>query len=242
MNQLRRRIQTAAMSGGKAVPPLPPFNPLDIAGLKLWLDASQIVGLNDGDEVTTWNDLSGGGYNATQATASKKPTYETNEQNGRPAVRFDGVDDYLANATLALAQPYSLFVAIKQTGGGVTGRTPFDGVPPVNRAEVFYDVGTSKWGFYSGAQLWQTGTSATGLALISVVANGASSEIKINGASLGSGNAGSQGLNGFYLAENLAVHWPFGGLIFEVIIYNHSLGAAEFNTVLSYINSKWAIY
>lgn len=107
MNQLRRRIQTAAMSGGKAVPPLPPFNPLDIAGLKLWLDASQIVGLNDGDSVTTWSDLSGQGNDVTQATASKKPTYQTAEINSLPVVRFDGVDDSLANTSFSFMQSAS---------------------------------------------------------------------------------------------------------------------------------------
>jgi hypothetical protein len=54
----------------------------------------------DGDPVATWSDLSGNGNHATQATASKKPTYKTSIVNGRPVVRFDGVDDWLG-CTLA---------------------------------------------------------------------------------------------------------------------------------------------
>lgn len=71
------------------------FSPTDIAGLQLWLDASQIVGLNDGDAVATWSDLSGTSNDATQGTAAARPIYKTAQLNGRPCVRFDGVNDLL---------------------------------------------------------------------------------------------------------------------------------------------------
>lgn len=65
------------------------------AGAVLWFDASKITGLNDGDAVGTWNDSSGNGYDATQATADNKPIYKTNIINGYPVVRFDGSNDVL---------------------------------------------------------------------------------------------------------------------------------------------------
>lgn len=92
MNPFRRRIQTAMQSGGGAAA----FSPLDIPGLQLWLDASQIVGLNDGDPVATWSDLSGVGNDLTQSTASKRPTYSNTTS---PCVIFDGVDDWMENLT-----------------------------------------------------------------------------------------------------------------------------------------------
>src|SRR3990167_5696375 len=52
--------------------------PTDLSNLLLWLDASQITGLNDGDAVASWTDLSGNGNHATQSTAAAKPTYKTN--------------------------------------------------------------------------------------------------------------------------------------------------------------------
>jgi len=79
------------------------FDPRQIPGLKLWLDASQIAGLNDGDAVGTWSDLSGNGNDATQATASNKPTFQTNELNGLPSIQFDGVDDFLSNSPSLLS-------------------------------------------------------------------------------------------------------------------------------------------
>lgn len=67
-----------------------------VSGLVLWLDASQITGLSDGGSVTTWEDKSGEGNDATQATAGFRPTYQTNEINSLPIVQFDGTDDFLA--------------------------------------------------------------------------------------------------------------------------------------------------
>lgn len=82
--------------GGGAV-----FTPASIAGLKLWLDASRITGLVDGDPVATWIDLSGQGNHATQATASKKPLYKTGIVNSKPVVRLDGVDDEVGTPTIS---------------------------------------------------------------------------------------------------------------------------------------------
>ncbi|RMG96173.1 MAG: hypothetical protein D6706_10620, partial [Chloroflexi bacterium] len=81
------------------------FSPADIPGLQLWLRADAGVwqdsvggtpAVNDGDVVGAWEDQSGNGNHATQATTTNKPIYWTNVVNGKPVVRFDGVDDDLA--------------------------------------------------------------------------------------------------------------------------------------------------
>jgi len=64
--------------------------------LALWLDAADAstVTLN-GSTVSQWDDKSGNGRNASQATASLQPTYTTNGLNGKPVLSFDGSDDEL---------------------------------------------------------------------------------------------------------------------------------------------------
>lgn len=89
----------------------PAFSPAFISNLKIWLQANQITGLNDGDAVTTWSDSSGNGYNATQSTGSLKPLYKTNIKNGLPVVRFDGTDDFLEGTSLTMSQPEIFVVA-----------------------------------------------------------------------------------------------------------------------------------
>lgn len=65
------------------------WKPTDINGCKLWLDASQITGLSDGAELSTWQDASGNSNNATYVAA--KPIYKTNQIDTiDPAVQFGG--------------------------------------------------------------------------------------------------------------------------------------------------------
>ncbi|MCB0356619.1 MAG: hypothetical protein KDD40_06410, partial [Bdellovibrionales bacterium] len=68
--------------------------PKSDTSLKLWLKASEL-GLNDGDPVTTWTDLTVNGNNVSQSTSSSKPQFVVNGLNSKPVVRFDGSDDFL---------------------------------------------------------------------------------------------------------------------------------------------------
>jgi hypothetical protein len=69
--------------------------PTDIANLKLWLKADAGVFSDAGvtpavnnDSVQQWNDQSGNGNNATQASGPSRPTYKTGIVNGKPVIRF----------------------------------------------------------------------------------------------------------------------------------------------------------
>lgn len=86
--------RAGAGGGGAADTPSTIFG----SGLWGWWKTA-IAGLVNNDPVITWPDSSGNGRDLTQATASKRPTYLTNQANGLACVRFDGVDDYLQRAT-----------------------------------------------------------------------------------------------------------------------------------------------
>jgi len=68
------------------------------AGESLWLKADAGAGLSGG--VFTWADQSGNGNNVGNDTAASQPTLVNDAINGQPAVRFDGVDDYLASQSV----------------------------------------------------------------------------------------------------------------------------------------------
>ena len=69
--------------------------------------------------VTTWYDQSGNN-DATQATAANQPKIVDAgvlvEENGRPAVDFDGVDDYFSITIISQTSEFSHFVTSKGTG------------------------------------------------------------------------------------------------------------------------------
>lgn len=64
--------------------------------LSLWLSANtSLPGIANGENVTTWLDLSGKGNNGTQSVISNKPILVTNVLNGLSVVRFNGNNSFL---------------------------------------------------------------------------------------------------------------------------------------------------
>ena len=81
--------------------------------LEVWYDASTLT-LSDSDPVTAWTDQSGNGRDL--ATWQGTPTFETNEINGLPAVRFDANENLLPTA----GNPYlakDVFVVFRSGNG-----------------------------------------------------------------------------------------------------------------------------
>lgn len=80
--------------------PLTAWSPADEGGLRAWYDVTDLS-LSDNDAVSTWADLSGNSRTLQNAFgATHYPTYKTGiTPGGQPVVRFDGIDNFLYNAT-----------------------------------------------------------------------------------------------------------------------------------------------
>ena len=88
--------------GGVASSPLTVWHPRDESGVNGvylanfgLLDASAAAA-TDGVAVATWQDQSGLGYHAEQATAGNRPLAQLNEISGNATVQFDGSSDLLS--------------------------------------------------------------------------------------------------------------------------------------------------
>ncbi len=77
-----------------------PFSPSDIAGLALWLDASDASSLTitSSPDVDQWDDKSGNGNHVSQGSAALKP-HTGGSINSLNTLIFDGADDYMQNTT-----------------------------------------------------------------------------------------------------------------------------------------------
>ena len=84
------------------------FNPKSIAGLSLWLDASDssTITLNGATAVSEWRDKSGNGYAVSQATANNQPAL-TGTIRGRACIDFDGANDHLFSDSTGLGAIFS---------------------------------------------------------------------------------------------------------------------------------------
>ena len=122
------------------------------AANSLWLRAD-VLSLAGGVAVPVWPDASGNGNHAARALAAEQPVYlASSTLNGRPAVRFDGVDDQL------------IVPDATQLDGG-SGITYFAVVRPHNVSSeplgilgkrITYTVDNDyayAWFFYNGGQI-----------------------------------------------------------------------------------------
>lgn len=220
------------------------WKPTAITGCKLWLDASQITGLNDGDKVANWPDMSGNGYNATQSTSAQQPVYKANFVSGKPAISFDGADDVLIGTMQALgtsnATYFQIFRQRNMTGENVTLFVGTAGVPkgcsqPYHNAGKF---GYSGWGddYTSTVAIpvdtWCQETMTRDGANIKDYASGT---INFTFAHSGNNNvAGTFSIGGVTNNTRYATAY-----IAETIIYNSLLSDSNRLKVEAYLNWKY---
>jgi hypothetical protein len=72
------------------------FNPKKLAGLALWLDASDLSTITVDTGASEWRDKSGvGSKKFVQATGNDQPATGTDTMNGLNVLRFDGSNDFM---------------------------------------------------------------------------------------------------------------------------------------------------
>jgi hypothetical protein len=109
------------------------FNPRQISGLALWLDASDSSTLfqnSDGtapatatsDPVGYWGDKSGNGRHLTQGIAASRPTLNLTGISSKPCLNFDGTDDNIWRQPGLTSDDLSILTVHQQNSltGGIT--------------------------------------------------------------------------------------------------------------------------
>jgi hypothetical protein len=206
-----------------------------------WWDANQITGYSDGEKVSPWLDMSGGGHGLYRTVADDQPTYKTGIQNGLPILRFDGVDDDLNTAAgdnFTWTQPTTIFIALKipdQTGSGfITG-----GGNSSERQHVYHGNLDPTIQMHAGTNRFTT-TDVTGnFEIIVARFDGASSWIRLDGVQDNIADPGSQPLGDpFFLGRHYGGTKGLSADIGEIIFYD---GAEDPSANETYLADKWGI-
>jgi len=258
---------TAVGVGGESAPstvvtatptaplPLPEGVPLD--GLVLSLDAGLLSG-SDGAPVSVWEDNSGAGPDAT-ASGSSRPTLVASGIGGRPAVRFDGVDDFLSLGTgfedfteglsvFVVARPTALQSGMKMLllGNGPAGSIGFGRAGSTAGVQYFTANAGESFGWFDTP----SGMVAGDAAVYSVSQAGGqvgatvSATVARDGVVLGSGQVyvppvGPRSAN--YVGNS---YWPderFAGEIAEILVYDRQLTPAETAAVNAHLAEKYGL-
>jgi len=105
------------------------------------------VGAGNDGFVATWYDQSGNSRDATQATAGSQPKVVSSGavilKEGKPAIDFDGTDDFLAIGTLGISgnNSRSIFALVSQDVYPSVAGAPFFGVQKESASEgQLYDL------------------------------------------------------------------------------------------------------
>ena len=225
--------------------PSPPT--VGLASCRLWLDAAAITGKVTGDAISQWDDQSGGGNHATQATAAKQPTYISDGIAGHPTVRFDGCDDTMATPLSLTAFGITVFVVYRvREFNDLTASSFKRVVSGSNNWLIGPYAGTHK--AYVGSFTPTSGAPAVNPFRTVLVtlrqASASSSFVYVNGALAGAGEntTGSQtGPGTVHLGAGGGVVEPGVFDVAEVIVFDRALNANRRTAWEAYLMQKWGI-
>jgi WD40 repeat protein len=237
------------------------IDPRQFNGLQVWLDAST-VNQADGTAITSWADLSGNGYNYTQATTTNQPTYKTNIQNGLGVVRFDGVDDYLSTTASAITQNVAglTLIAVIKYNSSATQKTAVHFMRGTGTSGARATLVSTGSNIYStggrrldseGTQSVNSTSSSGAFAIQTGVFDFAGTTLNqyINGAVQGTsssfqtaGNTSNTASLASYIGASSVTPTEFlTGDVCEVIVYNRALTSTELNKIHQHLGRKWGI-
>ena len=225
------------------------FTPGQVAGLRVWLSAAGLA-LNNGDLVAAWADQSGAGNHVSQSTAAQRPMFIAAAVNGRPVVRFDGVDDGLVSApssSLAFTEGTLFVVRNNETDTAAVAVSVVDSIDEefllsstsiYHESEAFNCVCLPHEGSRPG-YIVQCGRFGTGPTALENFINGEASRLTMQ----------SFGTPAAYTAVDRVVYvgmrgWPgesLAGDIAEVIVYQGLLTDADRGRVERYLKGRYGI-
>lgn len=194
---------------------------------------STFVGAGNGFALT-WYDQSGNSRNATQVTAGDQPTMVVSgtvqTANGKSILVFDGVNSFMS-LTAFMPQPSTYFIVAKTNNA-----SQLQALISSNNTSARHQISlnSGQYNIFAGTIL--TGGSVnTNEHLYSAIFNGASSELRVDGVSIITGNAGSHTVTNPEIGGLTNGVIPWNGYIKTVIGYP-SDQSANFAAIESLIN------
>lgn len=212
------------------------FNPMNIEGGQLWLDAADESTFYKDvmNRIETWYDKGPNGWHLSQGTYSNKPEWKPNAQNNNGVVWFDGINDALKNYDINLSQPLTIFVALDLENDGEQ-RYIFDGI---EKRIALAQQGFNDSFIYAGDVLF-TGELISGKNIIKGIFNSAESSIRINNGVMHNANVGVNNLTDLALGTHIKNGMK--GNFYEMIVYNRVLSTDEELDITNYLSDKWSI-
>jgi hypothetical protein len=230
--------------------------PSDIANLVTWYKADAITGISDGGAVTAWPTSRSGGVATEQPFSNQRPTYETNEINSLPVVRFrTASQDKVLRTTEGFANSaYTILVVFRSTDVDTGASSTIICGDNGSLKLLFPSSNTGKLelvriGNASLATTTNALTANTSYVAAATVTLGASNtgtaKIHVNGAQEASTTHSQSALSSstyqYYGGSGVFGSEPLYGDIGEIVVYNAALSDADRGSIESYLGTRWGI-
>lgn len=195
--------------------------------------------VNDGDAISTATGRANGN-DLVQATGAKQPLYKTS--GGLHWALFDGTDNLLQTAAFAaeIAQPVTFVIGMEDVGGKTSARVYATGLSETKRQQMSHQSATN-FQTYAGSSLSRSTPHAFGPAVITSIFNGASSQIRWDGALSVSGDAGAQPLDGLSLGSYFDGTLSANIKVFSLIVVEGALSGDDLSNAESWTADRCGV-
>ena len=223
------------------------FDPADLSGLVYRADPvysySDMGGTStpatDGGAVGTVNPLVGGAYLQVDLIG-QRPTFAASGLNGRPTLAFNG--SHKLRASFTLAQPYTRIVVWRHRDGEDNNHVMMDGYTNDTAYLNFVSAGTLR--MYAGAA-GPNRTATSNVWYTSVEGyDAASSFLRLNGGTAGTGNPGTASPNGVNFGSQGDSGTSYGTQsdLAYLLVYSRLLNTGEQDSVFAWLRTRFAHY
>ena len=170
------------------------------------------------------------------------PTWQAadSEVGGEPSFKFASVGTlFQSGAFASFSQPWSV-VLLLQNNSGANDQYFIDGMGGSNRC--LFRTASGNWNFFAGSSFNHGATPASGFRAFALVANGASSKIRVAG-SQSTGNAGSHSFTGITLGSAYDFGAPMlTGRFVLVGVYNGDVTAdGDWAAFQSWVSTTYSL-
>ncbi len=209
------------------------------SNLKLWVKADTGVVLQSG-LVSEWQDMSGNNFHFTQSNPDFRPVLSTAGPINMPAIRFDGINDFLqVTFSQTFSLPNTFFVVWSYAPQIASNVYCYDGILPTNRNALFYNAAQGRINAFAGSSFNYLRSLPIYTVNSVIYLGNNQSRIFENGLQKVQGNSGVQSLTGLTLARGVDGGF-MNGSIQELIFYDAALSDADRQQVEQYLMNKYA--
>jgi hypothetical protein len=217
--------------------------PTDEANLVAWYDFADSSSLTlSGSDITAVSDKSGNGFNLSiVGTSGAFPQLQGNVKNGKSAAYFAAART-LRNTSVDIEQPNTIYAVFKVEGSASANQYVYGGASGTTNRNSFLQLNTNRGYLVVATSVLNTGIAINNTWQISSnLFSGTSTKWQLN-ANSGTGGLPTNKNTGIVLGADIdGSSSRLTGYICEVIYYNADKWSIK-DTIISYLNDKWAIY